>query len=401
MVTQDRSRKTRFTGGTLALGLVVFSFLVPRSQDEAIAKPSSMDIPAARVIVDPYPMFNGIGVDSINNFVVMSDPNRKSLLVYDRTSNSTGPASVPTHQIIGPETYIGMVAGVIADPQRREIYTANNDIEDTVVVMSYGFNGNAAPSRIFSVPHQAWGLALSEKANEIAVSIEIQNALVFYPRDVTGVQAPLRVIHGPKSGLADPHGLYWDDDHNEIGVANHGNFRGLAQNKGAGCVAASPNENPTETGEFKPPSITIYSSAGKNDIEPLRTIQGERTHLDWPMGIAADPLHNTIVVANNGDDSILVFDRNRGGNVAPVRIIHGSRTGISRPMGVAIDEKNDEIWVSNYGDHSALAFKGSANGNVAPLRMIRSAPFGTPTPGFGNPMALAYDDKREELLVPN
>lgn len=401
MATQDRSRNTRFTGGTLALGLAVFSFLLPRSQDEEVAKPSLTDIPAARVIADPYPMFNGIAVDPGNNLVVMSDPNRKSLLTYDRTSNSNGSASVPAHQIIGPETYLGMVAGIIVDPQRHEIYTANNDIEDTVAVMAYGLNGNARPSRVFSVPHQAWGLAYSEKRNEIAVSIEIQNALVFYPRDVTGVQAPLRVIHGLKTGLADPHGLYWDDDRNEIVVANHGNFRGFAQNTGAGCIPASPSDNPTEAGEFKPPSITIYSAEGKNDIEPLRTIQGERTHLDWPMGIAADPLHNTIVVANNGDDSILVFDRNRGGNVAPVRIIHGSRTGISRPMGVAIDEKNDEIWVSNYGDHSALAFKGSANGDVAPLRVIRSAPVGTPTPGFGNPMALAYDNKREELLVPN
>jgi len=26
---------------------------------------------------------------------------------------------------------------------------------------------------------------------------------------------------------------------------------------------------------------------------------------------------------------------------------------------------------------------------------------GTPTPGFGNPMALAYDTKRGEILVPN
>jgi hypothetical protein len=33
--------------------------------------------------------------------------------------------------------------------------------------------------------------------------------------------------------------------------------------------------------------------------------------------------------------------------------------------------------------------------------VIRSAPAGTPTPGFGNPMALAYDSKRDELLVPN
>ena len=119
------------------------------------------------------------------------------------------------------------------------------------------------------------------------------------------------------------------------------------------------------------------------------------------MGIAQDPAHDTIVVANNGDSSILIFARNANGNVAPVRTIRGSRTGIDRPIGIAVDPQNGEIWVSNWGDHSALAFDSGAKGDVAPKRVIRSAPAGTPTPGFGNPMALAYDSKRDELLVPN
>jgi len=68
---------------------------------------------------------------------------------------------------------------------------------------------------------------------------------------------------------------------------------------------------------------------------------------------------------------------------------------------VGVDSQKGEIWVSNWGDHSALAFDSGATGNTVPKREIRSAPAGTPTPGFGNPMALAYDSKREELLVPN
>jgi DNA-binding beta-propeller fold protein YncE len=70
-------------------------------------------------------------------------------------------------------------------------------------------------------------------------------------------------------------------------------------------------------------------------------------------------------------------------------------------MGVAIDSGNDEIWVSNFGDHTALVFDRNANGDVAPKRIIRSAPSGTPTPGFGNPQAVAYDSKRGQILVPN
>ncbi len=70
-------------------------------------------------------------------------------------------------------------------------------------------------------------------------------------------------------------------------------------------------------------------------------------------------------------------------------------------MGVSIDAKNNEVWVSNFGDHTALVFAREANGNAAPKRIIRSAPASAPSAGFGNPMAVAYDSKREEILVPN
>jgi DNA-binding beta-propeller fold protein YncE len=388
----------------MALAVVISWAALARSRaDERRPKPLPEDIPAARMVSDPYPALNGIAVDPENNVVVASDPNRKSLLLYDRLNNpAEGTQTVPMRHIIGPETYIGMTAAVILDPQRQEIYTANNDIEDTVVVMPYAANGNAKPVRVLSVPHQAWGLALGRSSDELAVTAEIFNAVVFYRREAKGVEAPMRVIRGPKTRLADPHGIYWDDTHGEIGVASHGNFRGVVQNTGGGCSPApSKEEAASETGEFRPPSIAIFASNAKDDQAPLRTIEGDSTKLDWPMGIAEDPVHDTIVVANNGDNSILIFDRKRGGNVAPVRTIHGDQTGINRPMGLAVDAKNGEIWISNYGDHSALSFDSAADGNVTPKRVLRSAPAGTSTPGFGNPMALAYDTKRGEILVPN
>ena len=211
----------------------------------------------------------------------------------------------------------------------------------------------------------------------------------------------MRILRGQATGLADPHGIYWDDSHNEIGVANHGNFRGVMKNTGGGCSPSFVVEDEAEAGESRPPSIRIFAANAKDDAKPLRVIQGSKTGLDWPMGVAYDPQHDTIAVANNGDSSVLIFGRNSSGDVAPLRVIRGARTGISRPMGVAVDPQRGEIWVSNWGDHSALAFDGAARGNVAPKQIIRSARAGTPTPGFGNPMALAYDSKRDELLVPN
>lgn len=390
------------TLSALVIGIAAMVFLLPGQkapkEDPDCCKD---DIMPARTIGDPYPVFNGIAVDGENNIVVMTDGNRKSLVIYDRTAGVSGPTeeTVPLRQIIGPETNIGFVAGVVVDPQSREVYAVNNDIEDTMLVMPYQANGNARPRRLLSVPHQAWGMALSPN-KELAVTVELHNGIVVYGAAANGIDAPERHIQGPNTGLADPHGIAWDGVHNEIVAANHGNFRGLVRNIGLGCVPAS-GEGDLEVGKFEPPSLTTYAATGKDDEKPRRKIQGPATKLDWPMGIAVDGVHNEIAVANNGDNSILIFRRTATGDVAPVRVIRGARTGINRPMGLAIDTKNDELWVANFGDHTALAFSRSDDGDRAPKRIIRGAPAGTPSAGFGNPMAVAYDSKREEILVPN
>ncbi len=83
---------------------------------------------------------------------------------------------------------------------------------------------------------------LGDASDEIAVTVEVQNTIVFYRRQVQGVEAPVRMIRGVKTGLADPHGIYWDEAHGELGVANHGNFKGVVQNTGSGCEDAPEDE---------------------------------------------------------------------------------------------------------------------------------------------------------------
>ena len=366
-------------------------------------KPLGGDIPAVRSIVDPHPAFIGVAVDPVNDVVVLADTNRKSVVSYDRQpgGSKSDETSDMRRQITGPETNIGFVAGVAVDSARRELYAVNNDIEDTMMVWSYDAQGNAKPSRLLAVPHQAWGVALSPSRNEIAVSIELQSAIVIYRREAIGLEAPVRYLRGAQTGMADPHGIYWDDQNHELAVANHGNFRGLLQNTGMGCEQVAASSVPDEGGRFQPPSITVYPATAKGDERPLRTIQGTRTQLDWPMGIDVDAARDEVAVANNGDNSVLIFRRTTTGDVAPLRALRGPRTGINRPMGVSIDSKNNEIWVSNFGDHTALVFAREASGNATPKRIIRSAPAGSPSAGFGNPMAVAYDSRREEILVPN
>lgn len=357
-------------------------------------------MPARRYVVDPYSTFNGLALDVKNDRVVMSDQNRKSLLTFPRSAGSNAIAPTePMEQILGPHTEIGYVAGVELDRERREIYVANNDIEDRIAVFDYNSDGDVQPKRHLYTPHQTWGISLNAARDEIAISIQQLSAISIYRRTASGLEAPLRVIKGPRTSMADPHGIRWDADHHEIGVANHGN---------AAEITAYSSDDPsranlaqTEGGKFLDPSISFFAENAEGDAPPLRTIQGPHTKLNWPMGIDLDEVHNEIAVANNGADSVLIFERTASGDVAPLRVIGGKQTGVSSPMAVAIDTLHQEIWVANYGDHSALVFARDASGDVAPKRIIRNAPAGTPTAGFGNPYAIAYDSKRDQLLVPN
>src|SRR6266852_1330050 len=348
------------------------------------------DIVPVRSLADPYPSLHSVAVDPENNRVVMSDSNRGSVLFYERTSaGSSSQVPSPKWQVRGPATGMMFIAGVAMDPARHEVFAVNNDIGDRMEVFPYDEEGNVKPKRVLLVPHGAWGVSLNGARDELAISIEHINSVLVYRREAAGGEAPLRVIRGAQTGLADPHGIAFDVATNEILVSNHGNWAPLTQEEAS--------EGGLQGGRFALPSITTFPAEAKGDVKPTRTIQGARTELNWPMGISVDTAHDEIAVASYGNNSILVFHRTDNGDAVPVRVIHGDRAGILGPMGVAIDSKNDELWVTNYRDHSAVVFPRAAEGNVPPKRILRNAPVGTPAVGFGNPGAVAYDSRREEI----
>jgi 6-phosphogluconolactonase (cycloisomerase 2 family) len=361
-----------------------------------LEKMTGGDIGPVRSVADPYPSLHSVTVDPENNKVLMSDSNRGGLLVYDRnagTAPTLDAVSEPVTQVRGPATGMMFVAGVASDPRNRELFAVNNDIGDRMEVFPYGAEGNVKPKRILFVPHGSWGVALNRQREELAITVEHANTVVVYRRDATLGDAPLRVVHGSKTGLQDPHGIIFDETHNEISVANHGNWAPLTR--------AESLEGELKGGKFDLPSITTYAGDANKDQAPVRKIQGKHTELNWPMGIALDSVDDEMAVASYGNNSILIFRRDAQGDVTPIRTIGGSRTGIAGPMGVSIDTKNDEIWVTNYRDHSAAVFARTAKGNVTPKRVLRNAPLGTPAVGFGNPGAVTYDSKRDQILVPN
>jgi DNA-binding beta-propeller fold protein YncE len=244
--------------------------------------------------------------------------------------------------------------------------------------------------------------------------VQHDSALVVYRKGATAEEPPLRLLQGDRTRLADPHGVAFDPKLGVLFVTNHGSVHSVAEDaadplgtREGGGEPRIPNF-PLDremaipgSGRTLPPSITVYAKNASGDTAPLRVIQGPRTQLNWPTGVAVDPERGELYVTNDTVHSILVFDVNASGDVAPKRVLRGPRTGLKNPTGLALDFTHGEFWVANFGGHTATAYPLGAAGDTPPLRTIRAAPEGTPSLMIGNPGAVAFDTRREEILAPN
>lgn len=369
---------------------------VTRSSDLSGRKP-------VRMIRDPYAAFSAVAVDHQNNEVVMTDENLFQVLVYDRLANTPPTASMtePKRVLGGDKTEIEFQCSLYIDPKTGDIYAANNDTVDTLVIFSRKAKGNVPPDRELHTPHATFGIAVDEEREEMFFTIQYDDAIVVYPKYAQKNDPPIRLLQGDRTLLADPHGIALDTKHDLMFVTNYG----ATQSKRERQKATNPNWplSPVVpgSGRFYPPSITVYRTDAIGNTPPVRVIQGPKTRLNWATGISLDSDRNELYVANDMGNEVLVFDTSAEGDVAPKRVLRGPKTLLKNPTAVFVDLKNDELWVTNFGNHSAAVYKRAAEGDTPPLRVIRGGPAKAPSPMMGNPHPVAYDSKRDQILVPN
>ena len=357
------------------------------------------DVMPLRTVFDPYPTFDAVALDPEAGRVFFTDSSLSSLISYSTTAGGSSAAiTEPATRVLGPDSGIGFIAGAEVDPKNKEAYAVNND-GGGVVVFSYDQTGAVAPVRQFETPHQSWGIALSGRRDELAITAQQLHGVVFYKRTVRDMEPPIRSLRGYATGLADPHGIAYHDQRKELVIASHGNWTELRPYSPYDPLSKDPPSY--EPGRFDPPSIRVFSEAAEGNAKPLRSITGSKTGLNWPMGIQVDETRDEILVANYGDNSVRVYRATADGDAEPVRIIKGDRTGLVGPVDVSVDTARNEIWVANYADHTAVIFERDASGNVEPKRIVRNGPPGTPSLAFTNASAAAYDSKRDALIVPN
>lgn len=386
------------------------------------ARSTQLDRAPLRYIKDPWPAWSSVAVNPENDMVVVTDENTHRIVEYRRLDHT--PPDVertePRRVIGGDQTNTEMMCGVYIDPKTLDVRVTNNDTVNWLPVFSREARGNVAPDRKLATPHRTWGIAADEVRQELYVTIQNPSAVVVYRKSADGADEPLRFLEGDSTQLADARGLAVDTVNNVFVVGNHGHrqfYGGDAISTLGGSWAQWIGRNgfPQQTGlrslprdtrpelgaRFEEPSINIYRLGASGNTAPLRVIKGSRTQLNWPGHVAVHEQRQEIFVANDAGDGVLVFRLSDNGNVAPTRVIKGPRTAIFAPTGVALDRVNGELWVANMGNYGVTVYPITANGDAAPIRTIRGGPAGRTALMIGNPGAVGYDTKRQEILVPN
>jgi DNA-binding beta-propeller fold protein YncE len=175
-------------------------------------------------------------------------------------------------------------------------------------------------------------------------------------------------------------------------------------NQQASGAAGAPSRTPQDLSQRKPermirdpyPSFSAITVDHKNDevilsdqnlfqiliydrmtntpptasfTEPKRVLGGDKTEIEFQVGLYVDPVTGDIYGTNNDTvNKMVVFSRDQRGNVAPKRELH---TPNGRSFGIAVDEAKEEMFIVIQRDNAVVVFPKYANDDDVPLRLLQ------------------------------
>jgi len=301
-------------------------------------------------------------------------------------------------------------SSVAVDVERGEVVTGD---ENLFQILTYDRLTNTPPEATMSEPRRiiagpqttlefVCGLHVDQTTGDIyVINADTAAMMQVFTREQRGDVAPARVLHTGSEIRG--RGIAVDHVNSEI-------FMGSQHNA----------------------AVAVFRKEAQGDEPPIRLLQGDRTRLANPHGIALDGRNNLIFVANHGQvssrptreeaersgdlrpneplsrglavagsgrflpPSINVYRRDAAGNTAPLRVIEGPRTQLNWPSGVVIDGRRGELFVANDTGNSVLVFRSDASGDVAPIRILKGLRTELDAPG-----GVFVDEKNNELWVSN
>lgn len=243
-----------------------------------------------------YPI--GITLDS-EGTAYAANFESSSITVY--AAGASGNAA-PIRTIKGTKTGLLAPTGLVLD-SAGELLVANSNY-DSVTVYAANSNGNVSPIRTISgnktMLSHPWGIALDSKSN---IYVSQGTSIAIFAANAKGNAAPERMISGNLTQLGDAEGIAVDGQGYtyvaDWGTATldvfapdaNGDQPPVRQDTSGlyapdGVALNASNKIYVSDGCQDNPAYVIVYPAGSNNAQPLRQIEGNKTHLNCATNIA-------------------------------------------------------------------------------------------------------------------
>ncbi len=257
--------------------------------------------------------------------------------------------------IYGQPTKLGRNLHAIRYNESRDEFYVANPVAQAILTFRGGATGQEPPIRVIQgsktrleMPDT---LEVDPVHNEIIVAQE--DEILVYPLTASGDVAPLRILHGgPKNGWRSASGgIAVDPVHNLVAVA--------------GTVLGDSNmwHSPYEGDNRE--SLLIFDRLADGDVKPLRIIRGPHTGMHAIRQMEIQPKGGWIVISQMTSGEIPepegtfvgVWSINDHGDVPPRWKIDGiPSNGMKKPHGIALDPKHKEVVVADMRLNAILTF---------------------------------------------
>jgi len=264
----------------------------------------------------------------------------------------------PTRAIAGQHTLITRTIHDMAyDPVRDEIVVPQFYLQG-ILTFRGSANGDEAPLRVISGPRTQIAnparIALDPVHNEIYIPMD--DRLLVFPRDAQGNVAPSRVIEGPDTQMS--AGVVQVDPVNNliiVGGFNVAGGRGDAARAARGQVLSDDRSG-------RGGQILIFDRTASGNAKPLRIIRGPNSQLRRVGLMAVYPPRQLIVAGvptgekTSPDNYVGVWSELDHGDVPPRWRIGGPNSVLRQVRGVTLDPKNKSVIVSDKYINAVLTF---------------------------------------------
>jgi len=284
------------------------------------------------------------------------DSGPPSVAVFPRDADGN---VAPLRTIAGSNTGMSWPGGIAVDGVGR-IYVSDSvaGAYGTIFVYAAGANGNVPPiAEITDGVADPSGVAVDSEGNVYECNFEVGSVNVYAAK----TYKLTRTITG-----ADSFSFGYCD---ALAVGRSGKLYVLVGTySGARRVG-----HRLSSGSYYG-LIAVFPAGANGPTTPTQLIEGARTDMTNPLGIAVDTRGRMFVTnSDQHTQKVLVFAPNANGNVEPAYTIQGRRTRLVAPSGIAFD-RNGTLVVTNFsytGQQSIVEYAAGSRGDVAPARRIK------------------------------